>query len=351
MRKIYQLVHTLSYGDATSGGVLAMKHAFQELGFESEVFAIGIHEKYKGFAKHYSEFPKDFNGEVLLQYSIGSPLNDLFKSLTSAKRYIYYHNITPEHWFEGVNPRVQNDIIEGRKQLKEICEVCDKIVSVSKFNAKEIEDLGFKSEVLPLLIDPKRWENPGNEGIKNILKSNGCKNFVHVGRIAPNKCIEDILKIFYFYHHHINTTSKLWIIGIDIDTEIYSLSLKRMVEEIKLQDAVEFVGGRSDEEVRGFYESADLYISMSEHEGFCMPVVEAMNFEVPVIAADFGALSETIGDGGIIVAKKKHAELAELVHQVLTDSRLNSRLKEKGKQRAASFTYEKFKSNIQKIWT
>lgn len=345
-----QLVHTLSYGDATSGAVLAMHRCFLELGAKSEIYALNIHDKYKDIAHLSEQFPVDCKGEVILHYSLGSPLNNLYKSIKSAKRCIVYHNITPSHWFQGVNLKVANDIEKGISDLSNLCAVTDRIVSVSNFNAEGIKAFGFDSEVLPLVVDPERWNTTPNEGIRNLLNNDTATHLLHIGRIAPNKCIEDVIKIFYFYHYHINKNSKLWIVGINIDTEIYCHSLQRMASELFLDDAVFFTGGLSDEEVRSFYECSDLYITMSEHEGFCMPIVEAMYFGLPVLAYAEGAIPETLKDGGILVREKRHAEIAELIGLVIEDSVFKNRLIEKGKQRSQTFSLENFKQRIKEVY-
>lgn len=346
----YQLVHTLSYGDAISGEVLALDRVFKKLGIESEIYAINVHPKYKGRAKDYRNFPKDFKGEVILHYSLGSPLNALYQSLTGAKRTLIYHNLTPPQWFQGVNPRIVKDITEGLAELPKLCAITDRLLADSTFNASELQSLGFKASVLPLMFDPIRWDIQGNAGIASLLSGDDSIHVLHVGRIAPNKCIEDILKVFYFLHHHVERKSRLWLSGIDIDTELYSYSLKRLVQDFKLEGAVHFCGGMADEEIKSLYEHASVYLCMSEHEGFCLPIIEAMHFGLPVIAYASSAVPETLGDGGILIEDKSPARVAELIHRVASEPVMKSMLAQQGKKRVQHFSMDTFESNVRSIF-
>ena len=341
MREIHQLVHTLSYGDAISSEVVTLKNVFTELGVSSEIYSINTHPKYKGLTNHYSDFPKDFSGDVILHYSLGSELNELYRSLNEAKRTLIYHNLTPANWFKSVNARVYNDIKNGALELPDLLKLSDRVLADSSFNKSE---LNHPCEVLPLPIDPAKCNEPANEGIAQILKNDKKIHVLHVGRVAPNKCIEDIIKAFYFLHYHIDENSKLWLIGIDHDTELYSFGLKRLVQELHLSDSVEFLGRRSDSEVRAFYENASVYVCASEHEGFCLPLVEAMNFKIPIVAHNSSAVPETLGEAGILYQTKDPSELAEVLY--LAATRYRESLIKAGEERVNQFSLDNFKLKV-----
>ncbi len=349
-KPIHQFVHTLSYGDAISSEVLALNRCFNELGIDSEIFCINTHPRYKGKTHDYRTFAQhcgdNFDGSAILHYSLGSPLNDLYQSLNKAKRSLIFHNLTPAKWFEGVNPRIVADIVRGQTELPGLCKVTDLLLADSKYNAAELEFLGFKAQVLELMIDPARWDIPTNQGFASVMKSEPGIHVVHIGRFAPNKKIEDIIKTFYFLHHHVNPQSRLWLAGIDIDTELYSFSVKRLVQELHLSHAVNFVGCLDDSEIRALYENGTVYLCMSEHEGFCLPAIEAMHFGLPVVAYASSALPDTIGSGGILVKEKKHPEIAELISLIAQDAALRSRLIDMGKDRVRDLFYDKFKERV-----
>lgn len=349
-RQVHQLVHTLSYGDAISTEVLALRRCLRELGIASEIFAINTNPKYARETRDYRTFPREYRGEVVMHYSLGSPLNKLYQDLSTAQRTLIYHNLTPPRWFERVNPRVTADIEQGVRELPELCRISDRLLADSSFNAQELHTLGFEASVLPLMVDPGRWNIPSNQGIAHMLRQEGGIHLLHVGRLAPNKCVEDIIRIFYFVHHYLEKKSRLWLVGIDIDTELYSFALKRLVRELALEDVVQFVGCMADEEVKALYEQASAYVCMSEHEGFCLPVIEAMQFGLPVIAFSAAAVAETVASGGILVREKKHPEIAELVAKLVRDLPFRAEVVDAGRRRAADFSYERFAAQVASIY-
>ena len=352
--EVYQLVHTLSYGDAISGEALSIKRILQSQGITSEIYCVNVHPKLKNSAKKWGSFEAEVAARaadedilLILHYSLGSPLNRAYREF-KGRRGIIYHNLTPAHWFENYNSRVTEDLISGAKELPELVACSDVVLADSTYNASEISEYS-NPHVLPLTLDTKKWNISANPGIASVLKGHGGKNFLHVGRIAPNKCIEDIIKAFYFYHHKIDEESRLWLIGGDIDTEIYSFELRRIVSEFHLKEAVTFVGTVSDEELRAFYENCDAYLCMSEHEGFCVPLVEAMHFGLPVIAYDACAVAETLGDGGILLQQKAPEKVAELMHLLVTDSKIRGELISRGRKRVSAFSEDKFEQRLKQL--
>ena len=349
MTAIHQLVHTLSYGDAISGEVLALQRCFRAMGFESEIFAIHWHPKYEGLVRDYRSYPAASSDEVILHYSLGSPLSALYRGARGTRTLIY-HNLTPAKWFRGVNSRIVQDIEAGLQELPDLCRQTDRLIADSAFNAVELKVLGFDAQVLPLSVDPERWVEPANSGFRSMLAGDPGLHLLHVGRIAPNKCIEDIIKIFYFLHHKIDQNSRLWLVGTDIDTELYAFGLKRLTDELGLFDHVSFLGSRSDGEVRALYEQASVYLCMSEHEGFCLPVIEAMHFGMPVIAFASSALPETVAAGGVLVKEKRHAELAELTYELCKNQSLRADLVRAGKSRVAELSFDRFRGNVEALF-
>jgi glycosyltransferase involved in cell wall biosynthesis len=172
---------------------------------------------------------------------------------------------------------------------------------------------------------------------------------LHVGRLAPNKCVEDVIKAFYFLVKYIDEQARLRIVGIDTDTELYSFSLRELANYLGIGYAVEFVGPLADEEVRAMYEASDVYVCMSEHEGFCLPLIEAMNFGLPVVAYGAGAVPDTVGDGGIVVYEKRHAEIGELLAQVAAPGKLREELQRRGRARVGHFTYDRFAARVKEL--
>ena len=345
--KLHQFVHTLAYGDAISSEALTIKRILNEEGIESEIYCVNIDPRHKSIAHHYKDFTPESELAVLLHYSIASPLNELFVSLSGVKRIVLYHNLTPESWFLPYNQRVVADLIDARHGLESVVEVSDIVLGDSSYNLIELAPfLKHPGRVFPLTLDEKKWEIETNSGIMQVLEGHGGVNILSVGRIAPNKCLEDVIKCFYFYHHKINKKSRLWLTGSDIDTEIYSYELKELISNLRLKEVAILVGSVADSELKAFYEASDLYLCMSEHEGFCVPLIEAMHFSLPLIAFDSCAVSETVGKGGLLVTEKRHAQIAELMDQVLTRNEISAELKKNAREELLRFSLEKFKANL-----
>lgn len=346
MAKFFQLLHTLSYGDAISSEALALKRLFSAAG-ESDIYALNIHPRYRSEAKLLADLPALTGGNLVLHYSIGSPLNEIFQNATAMRRTLIFHNLTPSRWFEGVNPRLVEDINIGAKELPELCHCADLLLADSKYNASELNALGFpKTAVLELPVDPNRWEAEANPGFTELIKSDKALHLLHVGRLAPNKRIEDILKITYYLKHHGNRKVRLWLVGIDHDTELYSTALKRLALELGIEEETRFLGRRSDEEVRALYENCHVYICMSEHEGFCLPVIEAMHFRLPVVAYASSALPDTIKYGGVLLSEKRFPEIAILVERLAFEKALREKVIEAGVKRVAELSYSRFAKEV-----
>jgi len=326
--------------------VLALQRALREQGVPSEVFSINSHPKLEGLARHFSELENCEAADLILHYSLGSPLNDVYRGWTKGLRVLVYHNITPPVWYRSINSRVADDIEVGISELPQLCSVSDAIWADSAFNAQEIQTLGYEARVLDLLVDPGRWQGARNEPLYQSVVNTPGAQVLHVGRIAPNKRLEDVIKSFYFLRKYRDPEARLRLVGIDTDTELYSFSLRELAAYLGIGESVEFVGGLADDEVRAMYEASDVYLCMSEHEGFCLPLIEAMHFRLPIVAFAAGAVPATLGDAGILVTEKRHAALGELLWRVTTDLSLRNGLIARGVERVGAFTYERFSNRL-----
>lgn len=355
--RIFQLLHTLNYGDAISGEALIIKRELCKIGIESKIFGLNAHDNvksemhdWKDLGIHIASAEKCSDVVcVLLHYSIGSPLNALYKGLKNVRRVLIYHNLTPAHWFANYNARVYEDLREGLSELPDLLAVSELVLADSDFNKAELEKLGRNDVfVLPLALDEEKWSVSENPGIVNVLACTKI-NWLHVGRIAPNKCVEDIIKAFYFYQHKICKCSKLWLIGHDIDTEIYSFELRRIVAHLHLELSVSFVGAISDAELKAFYRHSHVYMCMSEHEGFCVPLLEAMYFGLPVIAYNNTAIGQTLGEAGLLLNEKFPSLIAELANEVVMNENLRQELIANGRERSSHFCLGSFMTNLKNV--
>jgi glycosyltransferase involved in cell wall biosynthesis len=266
-------------------------------------------------ARPYQQYSRFSRKDDLIFYHLSdpSPMTVFFHNLPGRK-IIIYHNVTPHHFFRESRLFYPT---QDPQEIQALAEVVEFAFGVSEFNRAELAGFGFKNTgVLPMIFNPGNYclaENP--EIIKKFR--DGGTNLLFVGRIAPNKKIEDLLEIFYFYKTYVNPASRLILVGgIFKLFEPYYGRLCRLVEELGLE-GVFFAGGVSQRDLVSFYRVADVYLSASEHEGFGVPLLEAMYFGLPVVAYRAAAVPETLGGAGIMYQEKNPALVAELIERVV----------------------------------
>jgi glycosyltransferase involved in cell wall biosynthesis len=232
---------------------------------------------------------------------------------------------------------------KGKKDLKEFSKIAILGLGDSEFNRRELQEMGFpRTALLPLVIDFGKYSLKNKE----IIHWYGDKkiNLLFVGRIAPNKRQDAIIRIFYYFKH-IHPDSRLFLIGDYEGFEVYHQKLKEMIIQLSLTDVV-MPGKVSDTDLNSYYSIADAFLCMSEHEGFCVPLLECMYFNVPIIANNSTAIPDTLGDSGILVNTKNYCEIAELINIIIHDENLHNRLIAKQRERLKNFGYEKSKERV-----
>jgi glycosyltransferase involved in cell wall biosynthesis len=341
-----QLLPNFSYGDAIGNHVLALRGIFAKKGYGSAVYAQMRHPKLRGEARDYGDYLLvDGPGNTCLyHYSIGSPLSGFFASLKS-RRVLVYHNITPHEYLEGVNRRAEFECRRGREELRRLAGSVDFALADSEYNRLELEEMGFEhTAVLPIVVDFAAYDRaPLKKDLEGEL-ADGRTNILHVSRFVPNKKIEDVIKAFAVYKK-INPRSRLLLAGTDVSFENYSEALRGLVAKLGVADVV-FTGHVDFPSLCTLYRSAHLYLLMSEHEGFCVPLLEAMHFGVPIVAYAAAAVPGTLGDGGLLVKEKKYDEIAELVDYVMTEKGVAESLVEAGRRRLGDFAPEKIEGQL-----
>jgi glycosyltransferase involved in cell wall biosynthesis len=170
-------------------------------------------------------------------------------------------------------------------------------------------------------------------------------NIIFVGRITPNKRQDDTIKAFYYYHKYINPNSKLYIIGREHVVR-YVQELKAMVGMLGLQDSIIFTGSVSDKDIASYYKAANLFLSMSEHEGFCVPLLEAMNFDVPIMAYKSTGVPYTMADAGILFNKKDYIQIAEMIDALISNRDFKEKVVKKQRSRLQDFNKKMVESKL-----
>ncbi len=273
---------------------------------------------------------------ILFHFSIFSPLIGTIRNLPGRKVMIY-HNITPAHFFEGISRKTAEACAKGRRQLAEAASIFALALGVSHFNEAELKEAGYETTgVLPLVVETNTRDDNSFRSLNYMSEK---ITLLHVGKWAPNKKIEDLIKTFYCYHK-INPESRLILVGRNWEWENYTVSVLDLIQRLRLQEDVMILQGLSPLELAALYRAADVYLSMSEHEGFCVPLIEAMAAACPVIAYAAGAVPETVREAGLLWEEKAYLEIAEGIRLLTTDGYLQERLRILGKARTNDFTYE-----------
>lgn len=348
-RAIHQFLPTLGYADAIGNQALYLQGILRDHGFISEIFASGWDPRLQtrchplGDYKHHSHA----DNLVLLHYSIGGEVNTLARQIPDQIALIY-HNITPGHFFYGINDHIAQLCDEARELLPVFAGSAPAIAD-SPFNALELDALGFDViATIPPVTNPARLTellNSANaQTVRHLFGKQDTRDWLFVGRQAPSKCVEDIIKAFYYYHTWIEPRSRLLLVGNSAGMEPYVDSLYTLVTQLRLDGDVVFGGYQSDEGLAAFYEMADLYVSMSEHEGFCVPLIEAMHFNIPILAFNATNVPYALENAGVLINTKHHPMIAELAHELITNQPMRAKVIECQYQRLQFFSEKKTKT-------
>lgn len=337
MKAIHQFLDALRYGDAVGNQALWIKGLLRKWGYDSEIYVNAWDREVEGECHFYQEYRAHTPSEtgIIYHHCIGSDVTTYVRGL-SEKKMLIYHNITPAHFFTPYSPTIARLCEEGRQDLASLSPFFSLAVGVSHYNARELETAGFvRTGVLPL---PVPSYNQGKIPVREWREEPF--HLLSVGRLAPNKKQDDLLRLFHIYYR-LNPHSQLTLVGAFDATDPYLQRLLALRKELELEGCVKLAGRVSQEELAAWYRSAHVFLSMSEHEGFGVPLVEAMHFGLPVLTYKAAAVPETLGGAGILFCEKRFAEIAELIELIRTDHSLRHRLVEKQRERAQDFLPEK----------
>lgn len=316
---VHQVLATLGYGDAIGHEVLGIQRVLRGAGFESDIFVETADRRLEPLTRDYRELVDASHPDNVLlhHFSIGSKASRTAYALPDRMALIY-HNITPPEYFVGVHRTLARQCFRGRRELQAYVDRCEMALGDSEFNRQDLEALGFpRTAVLPVVPDFAHLDRTPNPFVARQFDDDWT-NILFVGRVIANKKIEDVIRAFHAYHTKHNPRSRLLIVGIFSLFERYLASLNHLVAELGLQH-VHFTGHVTDEELVAYYDIADLFLCQSEHEGFCVPLVEAFYKQVPVMAYAATAIPATMDGGGVLFDDKDPAYVAALMDAVLSN--------------------------------
>ena len=340
-RAIHQFHPTLAAGDAVSNHVFALRDLFRSWGYASDAYAVEAKPEVQREVLPYRRLFREATAEdlLLLHFSIGS---DAFDRLTNlpARQALIYHNVTPAAYFEGVNPHAALHTRRGRSQLHALAKKVPFAIGVSEFNRRELEAAGFaRTAAVPILIDWSRHDVPPDPRV--LARWRGLHtNILFVGRIAPNKRQDELVRLLAYTRACVDPSAHLFLVGGYRDQPQYHARVSALAAELGLADVVIFTGSVTEAELAAYYGVATVFVSLSEHEGFAMPVLEAFRWRVPVIALDAGAVGETAGGAAVLLRQKDIASFGEMVGLLRERPALRERLAEAGERRLLDFRAE-----------
>ena len=336
---VNQLTSGFKTGDAISNDVLEIQRLLRSWGFSSEIFSDPAFTSpvMRGVARDYREYDAEDSADavMLFHFSIGTRLSEWFAGL-KAHKVIKYHNITPSHFFAATDPATAERLARGRDELKAFAPVPELALAASAYSERELVEAGYRrTGVLPIAIDFDALNRPPDPAMLARLGGNAV-NVLFVGRVTPNKKLEDVIKTFYFYQKTARLRSRLVFAGALDVLDRYANYLSGLVRELDVRDVI-FTRHVTQAELNACYRTADVFLCLSEHEGFCIPLIEAMHFGVPVVAYAQEAVRETLGGAGVLVTTKDFEAIAEILDLLVTDQTFRQRIVAAQRDRLRAF--------------
>ena len=344
--RVIQIVSALLPGDAVGNDALAIQRMLQEQGYETGIYYHNAHEKTAALGKNREHLRLTEQDVLLYHHATGDDICYQMEKFP-CRKVMVYHNITPPEFFEGFSKEVQRGTRAGIRCTQYLADKMDYCLADSEYNKQDLLRMGYTCpiDVRPILIPFSDYEQEPDAATLKKYRD-GVTNILFVGRIAPNKKFEDIIRVFYYYKTQKNPNSRLILVGSCGGMENYQQALEEYAKELGIRESVVFSGHVSFPQILAFYHAADLFLCMSEHEGFCVPLVEAMFFGVPIVAYASTAIPSTLGGSGALVQEKDPVFVGELMHRILSDEQLKAQLIAGQKKRLEDFSYEKISAQL-----
>jgi glycosyltransferase involved in cell wall biosynthesis len=337
LRAIHQLLPDIVYGDAISNQACAIRDHLQQHGYESEIFVKRRDERMTVGAQLFDDAQPGPEDGLLYHHSIGSELT-AFAIAHQGPKCLVYHNITLAEYFAPYRPGFAWMLETGRANLKRLASHFPVSVGDSAYNAAELAACGFRGPgVLPIIVDPDKWNVAPAEELMARLQD-GRTNLLFVGRVAPNKKQDRLVEAFAHYCR-LDPDSRLFITGEARASDPYFHHLLATIARLDLGGRVEVTGQIEDAALLAYFHTADLYWSLSEHEGFGAPLIEAMWFDVPVLALSAAAVPETLDQAGVLFARDEALpQVAARAYELTQDAEARRAVITRQRQRRLDFT-------------
>jgi glycosyltransferase involved in cell wall biosynthesis len=347
---INQWVPAAHRGDAIGDSARRVRDLLRRQGHQSDIFALTIDDDLREEVRPFSD-PSARNGAItIFHFALPSPMTEAFASLRGL-RVLQYHNITPASFFAPYDAQLFRLAALGRQELRSLVGRVDLALGDSEFNRRELDELGFAATgVMPIAVNTDRITTaPKRPALEKIL-GDGLINILFVGRIVPNKRIEDHIRLAEMYKRYIDSYYRFIFVGRYDGLPRYHAMVRALIIQYRmLPERFVFTGGVPDDDLAAYYRWADAYVSLSEHEGFCVPLVEAMAADVPVLAYAAGAVPETLGGAGVLFAPKDLAFAAEMLGTLVYDRPVRERVLEGQRRRLRDFSPDWIEARLREV--
>jgi len=320
--RVHQILATLGYGDAIGNEVLGIHRALRAAGYDSEIIVETADPRLEHLTTDYRDVVGHVSEDDLLihHFSLGSRASRTAFALP-CRMALIYHNITPPEYFLGVHPQLVRQCYHGRRELTAYRTRCDLALGDSEFNRRELDALGFApTDVLHVVPDFSHLDGPPDTRMLDAF-DDAHTNILFVGRMIPNKRPDDIIRFFHAYKTLYDPGARLILAGSYGGFDRYMTQLRHLVATLGVQD-VHILGQVTNDALSALYDVADLFLCASEHEGFCVPLIEAFHKRVPVLAYAATAVPATMDGGGVLYTEKDPYRVAALMHGLVADHRL-----------------------------
>lgn len=343
--EIHQVLVSASAADAITDSALRLRTLLREVG-PSEIYARHVHPAMAPEVRRLMHYPPPRErpgGErnlLVFHASIGQPEVLSFLMDQGDRVVVMYHNITPASYFSELDPTFADLLDAGRSELRYLRDKVDLALAVSRYNAGELVAMGFPDvRVSPLLVDVRGpGAVPVDEGMVGELERvlGTGPTLLFVGQVLPHKRVDLLLQAFHVLSTHLLPEARLIVAGIG-RLRPYRKALEGLLHELGLYKAT-LTGHLRPEELAACWSVADAFVTASEHEGFCMPLAEAMAHQVPIVARACAAIPETVRDAGLLVDADAGPQLlAEGMAEVLENQALRAELNRRAAVRVRDF--------------
>jgi glycosyltransferase involved in cell wall biosynthesis len=340
---IHQFSPGCDVGDGITNGLFFTQKILHSLGVRSEIFSIHIPDALQGVIQDYRNYRSQPDQVLLVHHSLGTADWDWVGQQTAVKILIY-HNITPAEFFPEGSFLYEHCVL-GRRQLADSVSWFGGAIGDSAYNSAELIDCGYAPVVtIPLLIDlEKNLTAPWDPGV--VQQHQHTFNLLFIGRIIENKQQHELIELFAQFKQLYRRPAKLLLVGGTMSID-YENRLRALIRDRQLHNEVELTGKVSSEQLYGYYRAADVFVCLSEHEGFGMPLIEAMCFDVPVVALDTSNIGNTLGASGILFTEKRLPEMAACLKLLAEHREFRRRIKRSQRCNLQRFTLDTVRAQL-----